>query len=66
MILYWRIVGFALVVSWRAATPQNQNQQSRYYDRIIRDTAEMNRIAEYIENNVAEWDANKDIDYQIK
>ena len=40
--------------------------QSRYYDRIIRDTAEMNRIAEYIENNVAEWDANKDIDYQIK
>ena len=56
MILYWRIVGFALVVSWRAATQQNQNQQSRYYDRIIRDTAEMNRIAEYIENNVAEWD----------
>ncbi len=29
--------------------------QSRYFDRIIRDTAEMNRIAEYIENNVAEW-----------
>ena len=29
--------------------------QSRYYDRIIRDFAEMNRIAEYIENNVAEW-----------
>ena len=40
--------------------------QSRYYDRIIRDSAEMNRIAEYIENNVAEWDMNKDIDYQIK
>jgi len=30
--------------------------QSRYYDRIIRDSAEMNRIAEYIKNNVAEWD----------
>ena len=36
--------------------------QSRYYDRIIRDSAEMNRIAEYIENNVAEWDENKGID----
>jgi len=36
-----------------------------YYDRIIPDSAEMNRITEYIENNVAEWDANKDIDYQI-
>lgn len=30
--------------------------QSLYYDRIIRDSAEMNSIAEYIENNVAEWD----------
>ncbi len=40
--------------------------QRSFYDRIIRDTAEMNHIAEYIENNVAEWDANKDIDYQIK
>lgn len=39
--------------------------QSRYYDRIIRDSAEMNRIAEYIENNVAEWDENKGIDYQV-
>ena len=39
--------------------------QSRYYDRIIRDSVGMKRIAEYIENNVAEWDENKDIDYQI-
>ena len=30
--------------------------QTKYHDRIIRNTAEMNRIAEYIENNVAEWD----------
>ncbi len=30
--------------------------QRSFHDRIIRDTAEMNRIAEYIENNVAEWD----------
>lgn len=37
--------------------------QSRFHDRIIRDSAEMNRIAEYIENNVAQWDENKDIDY---
>ena len=31
--------------------------QRSFHDRIIRDTAEMNRIAEYIENNVAEWDS---------
>ena len=29
--------------------------QRLYYDRIIRDSNEMNHIAEYIENNVAEW-----------
>ena len=29
--------------------------QTRYYDRIIRDQDEMNRIAIYIENNVAKW-----------
>ena len=38
----------------------NQNQiafawQTRFYDRIIRNTHEMNRIAQYIENNVANW-----------
>ena len=38
----------------------NQNQipfawQSRFYDRIVRDTTELNRIAVYIENNVAQW-----------
>ena len=31
--------------------------QRSFHDRIIRDTAEMNSIAEYIENNVAEWDS---------
>ncbi|MDH8702692.1 putative transposase [Dysgonomonadaceae bacterium PH5-43] len=30
--------------------------QPRFYDRIIRDVKEMNRIADYIENNVAVWD----------
>ena len=30
--------------------------QHLYYDHIIRDSNEMNHIAEYIENNVAEWD----------
>ena len=30
--------------------------QSRYYDRIIRNDKEMNRVAEYIENNIARWD----------
>lgn len=29
--------------------------QSRYHDRIIRDRHEMNRIAEYIENNPFNW-----------
>ena len=30
--------------------------QTRFHDHIIRNQAEMNRIAEYIENNVAQWD----------
>ena len=30
--------------------------QSRFYDRIVRNQYELNRIAEYIENNVAKWD----------
>jgi len=30
--------------------------QTRYHDHIIRDVNELNRIAEYIENNVARWD----------
>ncbi len=29
--------------------------QSRFHDRIIRNTEEMNRIAKYIEENVAKW-----------
>ena len=33
--------------------------QRLYYDRIIRDSNEMNHIAEYIENNVANWDVDK-------
>jgi len=38
----------------------NQNHhyfawQPRFYDRIVRDQPEMNRIASYIENNVANW-----------
>lgn len=30
--------------------------QTRFHDHIIRDTDEMNRIAKYIENNVAKWE----------
>ena len=33
--------------------------QTRFHDRIIRDRDEMNRIAEYVENNVARWDADR-------
>lgn len=32
--------------------------QPRYHDRIIRNQNEMNRIAEYIENNVIRWSVN--------
>jgi REP element-mobilizing transposase RayT len=32
--------------------------QPRFYDHIIRDQNEMNQIAEYIENNVAEWESD--------
>jgi REP element-mobilizing transposase RayT len=32
--------------------------QSRFYDHIIRDQNEMNQIAEYIENNVAQWESD--------
>ena len=37
--------------------------QTRYYDRIIRDQDEMNRIAIYIENNVAKWNEGCEVDY---
>lgn len=33
--------------------------QSLFHDHIIRDQNEMNRIAEYIENNVAKWESDK-------
>ena len=33
--------------------------QTRFYDRIIRDNTEMNRIAEYIDNNVMNWESDK-------
>lgn len=33
--------------------------QARFYDHIIRDHSEMNRIAEYIDNNVVNWSSDK-------
>lgn len=33
--------------------------QARFYDRIIRNHLEMNRIAEYIVNNVAMWNLDE-------
>ena len=36
-------------------THQDFAWQTRFYDRIVRDQPEMNRIATYIENNVANW-----------
>jgi REP element-mobilizing transposase RayT len=50
------IAGFKQTVTRYA----NKNEipfswQPRFHDHIIRDTPEMNRIADYIENNVANW-----------
>lgn len=33
--------------------------QTRFYDRIVRDQNELNRIAEYIENNVVNWQTDE-------
>ena len=33
--------------------------QPRFYDHIIRNNDDWNRIAEYIENNVGRWDMDK-------
>ncbi len=33
--------------------------QARYYDHIIRNQDELNRIAEYINNNVGQWDLDE-------
>lgn len=55
--LSYSIGNFKSAVS-RFAT-QNNIQfawQTRFYDRIIRNNAEMNRIANYIENNVTQWE----------
>ena len=36
--------------------------QPRFYDHIVRNSTEMNAIAEYIENNVAKWGIDKSAD----
>ena len=33
--------------------------QARFHDRIVRNQDELNRIAEYIENNVANWNSDE-------
>ena len=33
--------------------------QTRFHDHIVRNTNELNRIATYIQNNVAQWDSDK-------
>ena len=43
------------VTHYANQTNQDFAWQTRFYDRIIRDQPEMNRIATYIENNVANW-----------
>ena len=38
--------------------------QSRYHDRIIRNQTELNKIAHYIENNIANWQTDCFFDKQ--
>jgi hypothetical protein len=45
--------------SLHAASLQNFAWQTRFNDRIIRNQDEMNRIAKYIENNVANWETDE-------
>jgi hypothetical protein len=33
--------------------------QTRFHDHIVRNTDELNRIATYIQNNVAQWESDK-------
>ena len=44
------------VTHYANQTPYYFAWQARFHDRIIRDQLEMNRIATYIENNVANWE----------
>ncbi|XLQ20227.1 MAG: transposase [Candidatus Moraniibacteriota bacterium] len=44
----------------RVSTNHDFAWQSRFYDRIIRDDVELNKIREYIQINPREWDYDKD------
>lgn len=44
------------VTHYANQTPDYFAWQTRFHDRIIRDQPEMNRIAAYIQNNVANWE----------
>ena len=52
-----------VVTRFARATQPYFAWQTRYYDRIIRNQDEMNRIAIYIENNVAKWIEGCEVDY---
>ena len=55
---------FKSVVSKYATTHNIQFAwQPRFYDHIIRNTKEMNDIANYITNNVASWEGHDYCDY---
>lgn len=55
---------FKFVVTRFARTTQPYFAwQTRYYDRIVRDQDEMNRIAAYIDNNVVKWIQGCQVDY---
>jgi putative transposase len=56
----------SIIGSYKSAVTKHANRlgipfgwQSRFYDHIIREDAEFLRIADYIENNVANWSDDK-------
>jgi putative transposase len=54
------IRGFKIgVKKWATINNKHFEWQSRYYDRIIRNDEELENIREYIRNNPAQWDANR-------
>ena len=56
----------SIIGSYKAAVTKHANRlklefgwQTRFHDHIIRNEAEFNRIAHYIERNVAQWNEDK-------
>ena len=49
----------SVVTAFAKANAMDFAWQPRYYDHIIRNVNEMNSISNYIQNNIAKWDADE-------